>query len=80
MVHEKGVITLHNYFVSFAYRLKDRGNESGYFDNCIMVDAIDTANSTADQLDGLITRFTEQLTNSFKNYDHIKIINIVRMR
>ena len=51
---------MHNYFVSFTY---SRGKINKY-DNCIIVDTIDTSLAIASQLDDMIKRFTEQIKES----------------
>lgn len=80
---------MHNYFVSFVYTndVTDKDDKSFVFngdniikvDNCIMVDMIDTAHASAEQLDRMIAQFTEKIGQSMSGCRDIKIVNIAKM-
>lgn len=70
---------MHNYFVSFIYIDNSIHDNKQVYDNCIIVDSIDTSTSTASQLDSMIERFTHQIKQQIPNADTVTILNLNKM-
>ena len=70
---------MHNYFVAFVYKAETDTEGQWKFDNCIAVDLTDTATAISSQLDGLVSRLTEQIRTSVGLQNDVKIINITKM-